>query len=104
MELLSQPLRHEIFLFLYIDLLKLCPIFDEFFDFNFASQIVHHINTVSLSDTDTVFQGKEKSGALYFVKSGAIEIFHPETNFGFKVLEKDSYFGEIAFFTGLPRS
>jgi CRP-like cAMP-binding protein len=91
-------------MFLYTDLLKLCPIFAEYFDLAFTSVIVHHVNLVSLSDCDIVFQGNEKTGALYFIKSGEIEIFHNTTNFGFKTLGKGSYFGEIAFFTGLPRT
>jgi CRP-like cAMP-binding protein len=41
---------------------------------------------------------------MYFIANGKIDIYHLGTNTSFCTIMTGGYFGEIAFFTGLPRT
>ena len=42
--------------------------------------------------------------SLYFMQQGEVEIYFNKTNFVFKTLGVDSYFGEISFYSDQPRT
>ena len=42
--------------------------------------------------------------SLYIIQQGEVEIYFNKTNFVFKTLGVDSYFGEISFYSDQPRT
>ena len=53
-------------------------------------------------DDNLIIEG-ESGSELYFIQNGRISIFHKKTKTHIKDLLKDQYFGEISFFSTLPR-
>ena len=46
---------------------------------------------------------KEFGSDLFFINSGRVALIHKETKTFIRDLVKDDYFGEIGFFSSLPR-
>ena len=53
---------------------------------------------------DLIINQDELENSLFFIVSGDIDIFHKNTRTLFKVLSKNTYFGEIAFFSNSKRT
>ena len=50
-----------------------------------------------------IFEQGEKSDSIYFIRKGAVDIFHSNTLSSFAELGAGENFGEIAFFSGNER-
>ena len=46
----------------------------------------------------------ELTSKIFFIARGEIDIYHMGTNSSFRTICTGGYFGEIGFFTGLPRT
>lgn len=102
MDVLSVPLKHEVYSYTRGPTINTCPIFREF-----EGQKLQLSNLLALrifSIGDVVFDEGETSDEIYFVTEGTAQIYHRPSDSVFKILKLGSYFGEIAFFTKRPRS
>lgn len=57
----------------------------------------------SNSPNDIITTEGKMGNKIYFIKKGKVDIYHEASNTSLKELDSGSYFGEIAFFTGMPR-
>lgn len=102
LSLLSEPIKEEVYVHTRGQILYSCQAFNSF-QKGFLLQLTKLLVQRTFAPTDTVFEEGEKSQALFFIRTGHVELFHGKTNTIFKELKPDSYFGEIAFFTSFPR-
>jgi len=102
-QLLSEPLKNEVFRLTRGKIVKSCKVFKQLYNSKLIGKISNNIKQSTLAPDDVVFYENENSFRLYMISSGSVEVFQKETNSIFKVLKKGDYFGEIAFFTMLPR-
>lgn len=103
LSLLSEPLRDEIYAHINANVIKLCVVFDEYESY-FIAQLTRTLENETYAPGDTIFAEGEISSKIYFILNGKIEIYHQYTLSTFACLSSKQYFGEIAFFTGTPRS
>lgn len=103
LQLLSEPLREEIYANIHGKLVRRCKLFDGFGP-NFIMQFTKLLKTEIFAPGDSIFDEKERSYKIFFVVSGLVDIYHKKSNSSFIELRKNSYFGEISFFTGHPRT
>ena len=52
---------------------------------------------------DLIFNENEYGEEIFFITSGKVVIIHKQTVSYITDLRKDDYFGEISFFSDLPR-
>ena len=102
LNLLSEPLRDEIYSLINAKVIRKCPGFSDYEDY-FIAQLTRTLENETYAPSDTIFQQGEISSKLYFILSGRIKIFHLSTNSVFVELNSRQFFGEIAFFTGANR-
>ncbi|OMJ91317.1 hypothetical protein SteCoe_6212 [Stentor coeruleus] len=98
LEVLSGPLREEIYLNLNGTELFSCSIF-----MNFPLVFGHKLSRMMHSEVyapydDIIFEGSPPIG-LYFIQTGSVEIYDRKSRVGIKELKFNNYFGEIGLFT-----
>ena len=103
LELISEPLREEIFVYTRGEAVKSCFLFDRF-EKNFLLYITKVMRSKTFAPNDTIFKQGEKSTSMYFIVNGQVELFDSVTLSIFKALEKGEYFGEVEFFTKRSRA
>lgn len=105
LDLLSDPLREEIFSF--TDSGKLvgkCKIFLKLYRDKVLKKLSRFFISRAFTRNDSVINQGELSTQLYFILAGRVEVIHDDTKTVFKILEQGNYFGEISFFTKRPRT
>jgi CRP-like cAMP-binding protein len=87
----------------------------EAFGLSFLSQLTFKLKKKSFSLDDNILYEDEIGNEIFFLTAGTVAIYHKRTWSFVKELlvsyirlfnlfsQKDSYLGEISFFTGLPR-
>ena len=101
--LLSEPLRDEIYAHIHANIIKTCEVFVALYEVHFIAQLSKTFTYETFAPGDVILEEGELSTEMYFITSGKIDIYHSNTNSSFQELAQGSYFGEIAFFTELPR-
>ncbi|OMJ70677.1 hypothetical protein SteCoe_31288 [Stentor coeruleus] len=98
LEVLSEPLREEIYLNLNGAELFSCNIF-----MNFPLVFGHKLSRMMHSEVyapydDIIFEGSPPVG-IYFIQTGSVEIYDRKSRAGIQELKFNNYFGEIGLFT-----
>lgn len=109
MQMLSLKLKDEIYTLLHGDIIKSCRFFTKREDEGglsreILSQVHRILKFEAFAPTDTIFKQGETSRFLYFVLSGKVDLYHHNTDYSYVTLQSGTCFGEIAFFTGKPRT
>jgi hyperpolarization activated cyclic nucleotide-gated potassium channel 2 len=100
--LLSEPLRDEIYAHIHGVVINNCSIFT-IFEKHFISQLTKTLESETYAPGDIVIEEGEMSTKMYFIQNGKIDIYHHSTRSTINELDKNKYFGEIAFFLQTPR-
>ena len=100
--ILSDPLKDAISAELTGALLRNCIVFAPF-DSTFLANIGKKLQAEAFAPDDLVFESGQICGKMYFVTSGAVEMYHEGTGSTFTFLKRGQVFGEIGFFLGWPR-
>jgi CRP-like cAMP-binding protein len=58
----------------------------------------------AFTNNELIFSELTIGQKLYFIEDGSVIIIHKRTRTKIKELGKESFFGEVAFFSGTPRS
>lgn len=103
LELLSEPLRDEIYGYINAYILRTCKVFENLDD-NFISQLTRSLEPETFAPGDQIFDEGEISEKIYFITSGVIDVYHEATQMIYTQLKNKSYFGEISFFLGGKRT
>ncbi|OMJ68876.1 hypothetical protein SteCoe_33546 [Stentor coeruleus] len=103
LDILSGPMREEVFSYIRGHFLIKLE------DFSYLSGtcirvICYNLRFQIFGPNDLIIKQGELTNNLYFVVGGVVEVFHHFSSTTFKSLDKFSYFGEISFFTSLPRT
>lgn len=104
---LSKSLKEELLMQANGLSVKALPMFSNNFSNETVNKIVCEMMEINFTPEDIIYREKEMSDEnLYIVHDGEIELFFETPNgknIPLKVLKKGEYFGEVAFFTGVPR-
>lgn len=103
LELLSEPLRDEIYGYINANILRACIVFDLFED-NFVIQFTRTLENETYAPGDSIFEEGEMSHKIYYITGGVISIYQAATQMIYKNLKNKNYFGEISFFLETKRS
>ena len=103
LNMLSEPLRDEIYTHTRGPVFKTYSLFDNFSS-TFPQLLSKELGPEVFAPGDSVFDQGEKTYTLYFMVSGTIDIFHQASSSSFKLLTRGAYFGEIGFFAKRPRT
>ncbi|OMJ93410.1 hypothetical protein SteCoe_3655 [Stentor coeruleus] len=103
LDILSSPMREEVFSYIRGHFLIRLE------DFSYLSgtclrAVCYHLRLQIFGPNDLIVKQGELTNDLYFVVGGIVEVFHHFSSTTFKHLNKFSHFGEISFFTSLPRT
>lgn len=103
LDILSSPMREEVFSYIRGHFLIRLE------DFSYLSgtclrTVCYHLRLQIFGPNDLIIKQGELTNDLYFVVGGVVEVFHHFSSTTFKHLNKFSHFGEISFFTSLPRT
>jgi hypothetical protein len=98
LEILSEPLREQIFLHLNGSELSNCKVFDKFPDF-FTNKISRFMHSKTYAPEDDILIESSIPVGIFFIQSGLIQIYNRKSKQKIKELGYSDYFGEIGFFT-----
>jgi len=102
MNLLSEPLKEQIYTHTRGPVFKTYPVFNSF-DLLFLASVSKLLRQEVFAPGNGIIEEGERSTSLYFIITGTVDIWHKASNSSFKELNKEAYFGEIGFFAKLPR-
>lgn len=102
-ELLSLPLREQIFLHTRGFILIRVPQFRDL-SMGFLKSLGYKLNINFYAPGDVILRQNEKTLNMYFLFQGVVHIYHERTRTQFAKLTKGYVFGEIAFFTEVNRT
>lgn len=103
---ISKSLKDELLLNANGYVLKSIPFLHENFSEKSLQKLVCLIKEINLTPNDIIFNQSElKEENLYIIKDGKVELFiqNDQRTTSLKVLKKGEYFGEISFFSEIPR-
>ena len=103
MEMLNENLRIELIVHLNGKMLHESTLF-KFFNLSFLSELTFLLKRESFSMNQTMLREDEYGDRLYYVTKGTVELIQKKTATFIAEVPVDSFIGEVAFFTGLPRS
>lgn len=104
LELISEPLRDEIYLCTYGKILISYKIFPLLFSSTIIAQLTKLFNPETFAPGDIVIEEDKKDRQINFIISGNVNIFHKKSNSLLKSLTIGAYFGEIGFFADHKRT
>ena len=102
MNLLSEPLKEQIYTHTRGPVFKTYSVFESF-DLLFLASVSKLLRQEVFAPGNDILEEGERSTNLYFIISGTVDIWHKASSSSFKELNKEAYFGEIGFFSKLPR-
>lgn len=73
------------------------------FPIEFLSNVSFILKKKTYSIEENLVIEGESGYELFFIVTGKVSLIHKKSMTHIKDLEKDSHFGEISFFSGLPR-
>ncbi|KAJ3038189.1 hypothetical protein HDV00_000934 [Rhizophlyctis rosea] len=100
---LPKSLQQEIKNFLYLDMVKKVPLFQDT-DLQFLSHVTFRMRTLTVLAGWYVFRKDDEGEEMFFIKSGKVEICNDQTGQVFVTLGEGSFFGEIALFEDCKRT
>lgn len=106
---LSKSLKEELLLNANGFTLKKIPLFRNNFSDETLRKLVCEIKEINLTPEDIIYHENQIDDQnMYIIRDGEVEISIPTSNQNkdivLKKLKKGDYFGQISFFTGLPRN
>jgi hypothetical protein len=102
LELLSEPLKEEVYVYTRGTVLKYCTLLEKFPQ-HFTLQLSKLLQVYTFAPSDIIFEEGEKTCSMIFIRTGEIELFQNSTGTLLKVLKTNKYCGEIALICGTPR-
>jgi hypothetical protein len=102
-ELLSVPLREQIFLYTRGYVLTKVSQLKEFSPGTLKA-LGYKLVLNFFAPNDLIFRENEKTSEIFFIFQGTVSVVHQPTRTEFALLKRGNYFGEIAFFTDLKRT
>jgi hypothetical protein len=99
----SEPFKNEISENIFGKVLSRVPSLT-LFEETFLAQLARGVEPEIYAQDDIIFEAGQTSSELYFLEKGTAELYHRSTRHTFKILKPGHHFGELAFFTGLPRT
>ena len=102
LELLSEPLKEEVYIYTRGTVLKSCALLDKF-PHHFTQQLSKLLQVYTFAPSDIIFEEGEKTSSMIFIRTGEIELLQSSTGTLLKVLKSNKYCGEIALICGTPR-
>ena len=99
---LSEPLRDEVYAQVNGAIINICPVFMDL-DQMFVTQLSKLLVPETFAPGDVLFEQELLGRKMFYIVHGKIEVFHQATNSSFKILHTRHFFGEISFFTNMPR-
>ena len=104
---LSKSLKEELLLNANGFILKDIPVFNDNFSEKVLRKIAYEMKEISLTPRDIIFNANDiNDDNFYVIRDGKVELFMETPNektISLQVLTKDQYFGELSFFSDLPR-
>ena len=101
LELLSEPLREEIYCHLNGKELFTFPLFTNF-SIIFANKLSKIMHGVVYAPNDDILIENTPAVGLFFIQTGMVEIYDKKSKAKIKSLETGDYFGEVGLFTRNP--
>jgi hypothetical protein len=102
LKLLSEPLRDAIYFHTRGKVVE-GMILSKYCSRHVLVQMTRIIEARVYAPNDVILEQGEQSTDLYFISHGLVEILHQKTKTVFANLPKDSYFGQISFYTNKRR-
>ena len=103
LEMLNDTLRDQVIVYLNGRQLQNSAVFTHF-SMLFLSEITFKMGRHTFAIDDNVFEEGDIGNKLYFINKGSVIIVHKKTKTFIKEIGVESCFGEVSFFSGLPRS
>lgn len=103
LELLSEPLKEEIYANTRGPVFKTYELFANF-NANFPAALCAELVPEVFAPGDSVFDEGEKTNKMYFLLTGTVDVYHKPSSSSFRQLRKSAFFGEIGFFAKKPRT
>jgi len=103
MGLLNRDLKDKITIYLNGQILHKIQVLLKF-RLDFLSELTFIMIKKSYSVNDNLIVEEDLGDELFYIVQGKIAIIHKKSHTYITDLEKDSYFGEISFFTEDPRT
>lgn len=104
---LSKSLKEELLLNANGFILKNVPLFSSRFSEDSLRKIACQMKELNLTPEDILYHENDSDNNIYIIRDGEIELFAETPNIerktSLKILKKGDYFGEISFFSGVPR-
>ena len=102
LDMLNDDLRNKLTVCLNARILEIIHVLSNF-EMEFLSDLTFIITKENFAnDEDIVVEG-DRGEKLFFILQGKAAIIHKRTHTFIQNLQQDSYFGEVAFFSGLVR-
>ena len=98
LEILSEPLREQIFLHLNGAELINCKTF-KLFPSTFPTKLSRYMHSQTFAPSDDILIESSLPIGIFFIQSGLVEIYEKKSKATIKTLGFSSYFGDIGFFT-----
>lgn len=102
LELLSEPLREEVYVYTRGSVMKCC-VFLQKFQQHFTQQLSKLLEVHTFAPSDIIFEEGERTSSMVFIRTGEIELFQNSTGTLLKVLKNNKYCGEISMICDTPR-
>ena len=106
---LSKCLKEELLLNANGIILRNFPLFQHNFSDNTLRKLIYEMKEINMTPGDIIYhQNDVLDPSIFIIRKGIVELFVPtprrnETNTVLQILKKGELFGEISFFTELPR-
>ncbi|CDW76390.1 UNKNOWN [Stylonychia lemnae] len=100
--LLNGSLRDKITVYINGRILRSIPVFDRF-PIEFVSRLMYKFTKKSYAVDDVIINEDQFGTQIFFINQGKVLVLHKKSMSFITELKKDEYFGEIGFFSDLPR-
>jgi len=100
---LSKPLRNEIFSRTRGVVFKSLGVFETIF-YRQVTILSELLKQQIYAPEDIVFTEGEMSSSLYFIQAGVVDVYHMSSNSSYRRLSDNEHFGEVSFFSKMPRT
>lgn len=105
LDLLSSALQNDVLVEINVKALQGCNVLSYSFTQKFLSSLAKDLKESTLSPEEIIFKEYESENkSIYFISTGKVNIYYHKCDRVLKTLAKGEYFGEMSFFSGLPRT
>jgi hypothetical protein len=103
LNMLNDNLREDVIVYLNGRILESSPVLKHF-SMLFISEITFKLDHHTFAIDDNIFEEGNLGDKLFFISKGSIILVHKKTKTFIKEIGVETCFGEVGFFSGLPRS